>query len=279
MSAVTRASSSPSSPRTLPLVAAFMRRDFAFARSYNLPFIFDLFFGVLQLAIYFFLSRTFEQVGPAELDGAPSYFAFAAVGIVISLVIESAIQGVATKVREGQLTGSLEALMAQPVTSFQLCLGFTGFPFVFAVARAAFYLFIAALVMGLEIDNADWAGLGVIFLTSAAAIASLGILGGAAVMVFKRGDALVGLLVFGLTLISGSLFPVSALPDWLADVGSFQPLRLAFDGARDALFQGSGWGDEALGLAAFAVVSVPAAVWLFAQALDFARRAGSVGEY
>jgi len=256
-----------------------VRRDFAIARSYRFPFVLDAIFGVLELTVYFFLSRTFANVDSAQLSGAPSYFAFAAVGIIISLVIQAAIQGVAERVRQGQLSGSLEALTAQPVNAFQLCAGFTGFPFAFAVVRAAVYLFVAALFLGLDLSETSWIGLGVIFAAASAAIASIGILAGAAMIVFKRGDTITGMLVFGMTLVTGAVFPVSALPGWLEAIGSVLPLRFAFDGARDALFTGEGWGPDALALAAFAAVGLPLAVWLFSRALHAARKAGSLGEY
>ena len=279
MSTATRTSRSPDSPRALRLLGAFLRRDFAVAGSYRFPFVLDMFFGVLQLSVYYFLGRTFVDIGPAELDGAPSYFAFAAVGVVVALVIEAAVQGIAERVREGQLSGSLEALLAQPVTPSQLCLGFTGFPFAFAIVRASIYLLVAGLLLDLELGSADWLGLGVVFAGAGAAIASLGILGGAALVVFKRGDAITGLLVFGMTLVSGAVFPVSVLPGLLETLGSVLPLRFAFDGARAALFEGAGWGDDAIALFAFAVVAIPLSLWLFTRAIVVAQRAGSLGEY
>ena len=185
------------------LLGAFIRRDLAIARSYRAPFVFDFVFGFLQLSVFYFLSRTFEDIPSDQLDGAPDYFAFAAVGIVIALVIEASIQGVAERVREGQLTGSLEALLSQPVGPFQLCVGFVSFPAAFAVLRGLIYLFIAALFLGLQLGEADWVGLLIILITSIGAIASIGVLTGAALMRFKRGEALAGALVFAMTIVSG----------------------------------------------------------------------------
>jgi ABC-type multidrug transport system permease subunit len=256
-----------------------VRRDFANIRSYRFPFVLDTVFGILQLAVYYFLSETFGGVSSADLNGAPNYFAFAAVGAVIALVIESSVQGVAERVRQGQVTGSLEALMAQPVNAFQLCLALTAFPFAFAVVRATLYLIVAGAFMDLDLSNTDWVGLGVVFLIVAAAVASIGVFAGAVVLVFKRGEVITGMLVFGMTLITGAVFPVSALPDWLEAIGGVLPLSFAFDGARDALFEGSGWESDALALTAFAVVALPVAMWTFVQALRAVRKTGTLGQY
>jgi ABC-2 type transport system permease protein len=255
-----------------------LSRDFSIARSYRLPFLFDAFFGVLQLAVVFFISRTFEGVTSASLGGAPNYFAFAAVGIVISLVVEAATEGLAQRIREEQLSGSLEALLSQPLGTIPLCAGFTAFPFAFAVARAAVYLFIAGIWMDLDLSRTSWIGLMVMFLASAAALAALGVLAGAVVMVLKRGEVLATALLFAMTVVSGAAFPIHVLPGWLQAIGHVMPLRFAFDGLRNALFGGD-WAPDVLVLAAFTAAGLPTAIWLFSHALAEVRRAGSLGQY
>jgi ABC-type polysaccharide/polyol phosphate export permease len=261
------------------VAAAFVRRDFLMIRSYRYPFVLDSFFGVRQLAVTYFISETFPETGGVELDGAPSYFAFAAIGIVISLVIEAATQGISSRVREGQLSGSLEALLVQPLTTAQLCSGLVVFPFVFAMARAVIYMTVTVLVMQMDLSNTDWVGFVTIFLLSGAALTPLGVAAAALVLVYKRGDMLGGAVLFLMTLLSGAAFPVSVLPPLLQAIGSVVPLRFAFDGAREALFLGGGWVPEAIGLAGFAVVGIPVSLWLFERALQKARRNGSLGQY
>jgi ABC-2 type transport system permease protein len=279
LTVATRASASRASPPRRVTIAAFLRRDFGITRSYRFPFVLDAISGLFQLGAYFFLSRAFGDVGPAQLNGAPSYFAFAAVGVVISMVIQATVQGMAQRVREEQLCGSLEALMAQPLNALQTCAGLTAFPFAFALVRATIYLIVASFWMDLDVADISFVGVVVIFVLSATALACVGVVAAAVVLVLKRGDVLTNIVVFGMTLVSGSIFPVSALPDWLANLGSILPFRFAFDGARDALFQGSGWGSDALALAGFTVVGFPIAVWLFATALHSIRRTGSLGQY
>src|SRR5919108_1489576 len=92
-------------------------RDFLITRSYRLPFVFDLIFGIANLVIYFYISRTFEGAETSSFGGAPSYFAFAAVGVSLTVVIQSACVGLARRLREEQLTGTFEALVAEPVAS------------------------------------------------------------------------------------------------------------------------------------------------------------------
>jgi len=259
-------------------VRAFAARDFAIARSYRLPFILDAFFGVLQLAVYFFISQTLPQAGD-ELGGAPSYFAFAAVGLVVAIVVQAASEELAYQLRNQQLSGTLEVIVAQPLGVAELCWGLAAFPFVFALARAAVYLAIAAVWMKLDLTQTSWIGLAAVFVVSAVALSAIGLLAGALVIVLKRGEALASMAVFAMTLLGGSVFPISALPDWLEPLAKILPLRFAYEGVRAALFVGEGWGVDVLVLLGYGVVGVPLAVWVFARALRFAARQGSLGQY
>jgi ABC-2 type transport system permease protein len=259
-------------------VRAFVARDFATARSYRLPFILDAFFGVLQLAVYFFISRTLPEAG-AKLGGAPSYFAFAAVGMIVAIVVLAATEELAFEIRAQHLSGTFEVIVAQPLTVVELCAGLAAFPFVFALARASVYLAIASAWMRLDAGRTSWAGLLVVFVVSAVGLSALGLLAGALVIVIKRGEALASMAVFGMTLLGGSVFPISSLPGWLQPFGRVLPLRFAYDGARAALFRGDGWLQDALVLVGFGAVMLPLAVWVFGFALRTAARQGSLGQY
>jgi ABC-2 type transport system permease protein len=261
------------------VISAVVRRDYHVARSYRLAFVLDLLYGVINLVVFFFISETFADASTSELEGAPTYFAFAAVGIALTIVIGAASTGLAARIREEQLTGTLEALVAQPLTTTEVALGLAGFPFLFAIVRAAFYILIAAALLGLDLSNTDWVGFVTVLLASGIALSALGVLFGAVVLIVKRGEVLAGMVTFGMALLSGAFFPVSVLPDWLEPLGAILPTRFAFDGLRAAIFEGAGWGDDALALLAFAVVGFPIAVYAFAQALAHARRAGTLGQY
>jgi ABC-2 type transport system permease protein len=119
----------------------------------------------------------------------------------------------------------------------------------------------------------------VLFVLTGAALATLGILSGALVLLFKRGTTIVGFALFSMTLLSGSVFPISTLPDWLEPVGRALPLRFAFDGVRSALFEGDGWHREALWLAVFGLVGIPIAARAFDRALHHTKRRATLGQY
>lgn len=258
---------------------AVVSRDWQIARSYRAAFALEIVVGAVSLLIYFYISKVFENASSAELQGAPSYFAFASVGVAIGVVAHSTAIGVARRVREEQLTGTLEALVAQPVSSSKMAIAFAGYPFLVATARAAVYLFVADVLLGADYSGAEWEGVVAGLVATALALTAIGVLLGALSVVVKRSEILASIVISLLVLAGGAYFPVSVLPGWVESITIVLPTRLAFDGIRAALFVGGDWADSVLGLLLFALLALPLAIWCFDRALTRARRSGTLGQY
>jgi ABC-2 type transport system permease protein len=259
-------------------LGALVRRDFSITRSYRLAFLLDVFFGIMNLLVFYYISRTLTP-RVDSLQGAPSYFAFASVGIVLSVVMQAATSGITRRIREEQLTGTLEILAMQPISGVQLAVGLTGFPFLFGLARAALYIAFAGLLLELPLGDADVLGFVVMLATTGLALSALGIALGGVVLVVKQGEVFAAVLTFGLTLLSGALFPRDLLPGWLQPFGDLLPTRWALDGLRSALFQGGDWQGAFAALAIESLVLVPLALWMFSALLGVVKRSGSLSQY
>lgn len=258
---------------------ALFVRDFLVARSYRLAVALEVGVGLLDLLFYFLIARTFKGVTPTDLGPAPSYFAFAAIGVAMITVLNAATAAVAARMREEQLTGTLEATLSQPVRAPVLAVGMSGLPFVAGTVRAAIYLLLAVLLLDLSFPEADWLGAGAVLGMSGLALSSFGIASAAMILVVKRGDVFASFGVFAIGLVSGAYFPVSVLPGWLEAIAKVLPPFFSFQGLRSALFGGSGWGDDVLVLGLFAVALLPASLWAFGAALKAAKRSGTISEY
>jgi len=130
-------------------VAALAARDLLLQRSYRLALPFDLFWGLIDLVLYYFISRVVGSPA-ASLGRAPSYFDFALAGVLGSLVVASATSEIASRIREEELTGTLEAICAQPVRSRDLAFGWAAFPIAYAGARVALYLAVSVAFLHLH---------------------------------------------------------------------------------------------------------------------------------
>lgn len=281
--AATQRSSSAGRARVGPVrlprpgvVYALARRDWLVSRSYRIAFLLDLLFGVLSLLIYFFISRTFGDETTRDLAGADTYFDFAAVGVALAVVIQASSVRLAQRVREEQLTGALEILIAQPITALELALGMAGFHFLFAVVRAVAYLFVAGSLLGADFSQADWGGFFVVLAAAGVALIPIGVLLGGTVLVLRRAETPAAFVMLGLSLLGGAYFPISVLPGWLQPLAEVLPTTFAFEGVRAALYRGEGWPLPALKLLAFGLIALPVTVVLFRGALDGARRRGSL---
>ena len=258
---------------------AIVWRDYLTKRSYRMAFALDVLNGMLTLAIYYFISRFFTSPDLAALNNAPTYFDFAAAGIIVAGMITTGSVELVLRLREEQLAGTLETLVGHPVSTGELCLGLVGFPFSFAVGRALVYSVIVFSLAGLDLLHVSWIGLVVVLLAAVAVFAPISNAAAAAVLVMKRAEMFVGLIIGVAIVFSGSVFPISSLPGWLQPIASILPPHLAFDGARNALFRGEGWGLDALKLVAIAAVCIPLAAAIFGRALRIAQRSGSLSEY
>lgn len=260
------------------VVGAVTRRDFQVTRSYRLAFGLDILYGLLQLVTYYFISRVVGTTS-TSLGAAPNYFAFAAVGAVMGGVLSATVYALSGELRNEQLTGTLEALAAQPITSFEFCAGFVSFPLIFASLRASIYLIVASVWMHFDVSKASLPGVVGMIGATAFAFAPIGIFAGAAVLVLKRGTVIVGALISLMSMLGGAFFPVAVLPALLQWVGRSVPVRFAYDGVRAALFAGSGWETDLLALVGYGALMMPIALLAFARALNHARRAGTLSEY
>lgn len=260
-------------------VRALVRRDCRITFSYRTALVSDLAFGFLNLAAYYFISRTLRVRVGRDLGGAPDYFAFAAVGVALSVVLLAAITGVARRVREEQLTGTLEALLVQPISGVELAFGLAGFPFLFAVARALAYLLLGGAFLGLDFGHCDWLGLLASFAASGIGFAALGVALAALVIVFKRADTVGSIGIFGLSLLGGALFPPEVLPTWLHPLSYLVPTRYAFAAVRSALFGTGDWVVPVVVLIAIGTVTMAFALLLFAAAIRQVVKRGTLNQY
>ena len=256
-----------------------MRRDWRIMRSYRTALLSDLGFGFLNLVTYYYISKTVHPSGGQGLDGAPSYFAFAAVGIALTVVLQASVLGLSRRLREEQLTGTLEALLAQPISTPELAAGVAGFPFVFAVARAFLYLLLAGALLGLSFAHCNWPGLVISFMVAGISFAGLGIALAAAVLVFKRAEALGALGTFGLALVGGAFFARHALPPVVRPLSNIVPTQFAFTAVRHALFGGHGWLGPLLALTGVGAITIVVALALFEGAVRYTVRRGTLNQY
>ena len=262
---------------------AFLRRDLRTNRSYRFAFVLQLVGITSSLWMYFFLSRTMGGGQPAVLAAyGGNLFGFIIVGTAFWGLLSTALTGTLNAVRSEQRGGTMEALLVTTTPPWLLVLGGIGLPLLIGLGQLILYLAGAALVFQVDWGRADWGLVALLLVLALAHTATLGLLVAAAIIIVKRGDALVGLLTGVIALLSGIFYPIEVLPAPLQWLARGLPLTHALRGLRQALFHAGSPGEIGsvlLILAGSTVVLGPVAAWALNQALAYARRDGHLAGF
>lgn len=260
------------------LLFAFLRRDLRIAASYKSNLLFTVGGAVVTLTAFYFLAHLVGSVPLGGLGHASDYFSFALLGVATAAALSTLQSSFAKKLRESQLDGSLEPLLATPRSTFALIAAMAAYPSLMAVVRALVLIAAGAWLFGARLSISPL-GFGLTFALSLLAFAPLGLLSAAFVLVAKRGDPFSYLLDAASYLLSGVIYPVSVLPHWLRMAADLLPCTWALEGLRAA---GLGhadirqllptWG----ALLLFSAVLWPASAWALHAARSHIERTGTL---
>jgi ABC-2 type transport system permease protein len=262
---------------------AFVRRDFKVALSYRVAFASDILGLGAQVVVFSFIAKLVDPSRLPTFGGTQvTYLEFVATGLVLNLMLGVLLYRVAGAIRQEQLQGTLEALMATPTATATVQIGSVVSTLLMVPLRATLMMGAIALVFGLGFDPAGIAPAALVMAALVPFAWGLGLATGAAIVTFRRGTGMLGVGTTLLGLASGAVFPLALLPAWLAGIAEWNPLAIAIEGVRDALLGSAGWGEALADVALLVPLSgltLATGIWLFRLALDRERRRGTLGMY
>ena len=263
--------------RQLQAAAAIFRRDLQIFLSYRSLALSAAFSAVFSVALFYYLSRLLSAEGFATPD---DYFAFVVVGLVILSVLQSTLVLSAT-VRAELVAGTFERVLLSPFGAVRGALAMMIFPIVESIVLGTWTLIVATVAFDLPLQ---WSTLPLalpVAVLAALSFSAIALLVTALVVVFKQAPGL-GVLIAGVTLISGLYFPTELLPGWIAWAAAVQPFTPAVELLRHVLV-GLPTAEPAsvylVKLVAFVVVLLPLAAWALAAGIALAQRKGTIIEY
>lgn len=264
-------------------LAAFIRRDWLIARHYRLSSLLTVSDVLVTVAMFYYLSRLIAPsgfLGAAEV-AADGYFAFVVVGMALLRILTVALAGFSTKLREDQLSGSLEALFTSAGPRWVIIVGSGAFDMLRATVTALLLLVIAAIFFGFRIHPTAESAASLLLAvpTTLALFVAVGIAFAGFTLVFRRTLAALSLLTGALSVLGGVYFPVSLLPSPIEELARLLPFTWAVETVRSGLLGGDVELAKLTLLVVAAAVAVPISLNLFRQALDHARRTGTLTHY
>ncbi len=270
-------------PRTFGKIFACFQRDLTIARSYRGAFIYELVEALFSVAMYYYLSRFVQSDELSRvLPSGGDYFAFALVGIAFYDYLAVSFDMFENSLQEARQNGTLEALLVTETSLATQLAGSCIYPFALLAMRTVVYLAWGILLFGFPVAGANWAGAIVVLAVSVASFAALGVLSAAHLLLFKRGTPVRWVFLGVAGLVSGMIYPVSVLPDWLQTVARFIPVTWSLEAMRAAVLGGAAfrelWPAIQI-LVLFAVVLLPVSLAAFAWALRRTKITGTLTHF
>lgn len=268
---------------------AFVWKDFLHEVSYKSAFVLQLGGVVFSVGIWFFFSG-FLQANlreSMELLTGGSLFAFILFGIAPYHYQQVSLRAFGSRFREGQVTGTLEAMLVCPTRTAFVIFGSALYDFISTSFSVVLYIavgigFSLLTASPIALHPAGLPAAVLIFILMVMASVGVGIMAAAFVMYFKRGEVLVTLISSASALLGGVFFPVGALPQSAQHFSRLLPISYTTDGVRRALLTGEGIGElmpHIQVLLLFAAVLLPLGLFVFRVALRAARRDGTLVQY
>jgi ABC-2 type transport system permease protein len=258
---------------------AVLRRDISLAWSYRLNFLLSTFSTFFAVVLWFFFAAF---LGPRAGKTVPGgYFAYVVVGTSLLGYLNVVLHTFAKKIREDQLMGTLEMLLASPSSPFALLTASCLWELILQTVQVSWALALAGL-LGVRFQFGSLPALLLLFVLTLISFAAMGMLAAGILLVFQRGEPVTPFVGALFALLGNVFFPLTVLPRPLAFLARFLPLPYATDGIRKLLLEGAGakavYGDLTA-LAVFAVVLLPLSAVVFAGCLKLARRYGLLSAY
>jgi ABC-2 type transport system permease protein len=264
-------------------IPAFFRRDLLILWSYRTAFFSDWINMLVQVMVFYFLSRIIPADRLPEFGGRPTtYIQFVTVAIALTAFVSISLGRVTSAVNTEQNQGTLEALLMTPTASSTIQLGWVVYDLLYVPLRTAVFLLLMSVLLGVTLSPAGILPTVVMFIPFIPFVWGIGVMSAAAILTFRRGHGLIGMWVALLTLTSGAYFPVRYFPGWLQEVAEFNPMTRVLNGAREALLGHPDWSlvwGVVAPLLPLAAVTLTLGVFAFRLALARERRRGTLGLY
>jgi ABC-2 type transport system permease protein len=252
------------------------------AASYRTGFLLSFGGSVFNILGIFFLSKAFgaNLETPVDRYGG-SYFAFAVVGVAFSTFMGLGLTGIGSRIREGQMMGTLELMLLSPNRLGVLLFSSSLWSHAQALVTLLVFL-LAGVALGIDLSRVNVPMAAASLVLAIVAFNALGLIAASIVIVIKQGNPVSLIVGMASGLLGGVLYPVSVLPGWLQAIGQVLPLTHALELIRRSVLNGEGietlWGPF-LSLTILTAILLPVGLWACSRAVRLAQTDGSLSQY
>tara|TARA_X000000368_G_scaffold280857_1_gene222812 strand:- start:5404 stop:6204 length:801 start_codon:yes stop_codon:yes gene_type:complete len=219
---------------------AQIKKDFLWDFSYKISF-FGQFFGIiLTVFTFFFISRTFEDSTSTFLqEYGNNYFLFAIIGISLADLITLSLRSATKSIREAQAFGYIDSLINSKINPAHLVLCSMLYPCIIGIIKIFLYFLTAKLFYDFQLSAFSSLIVIILSIFTLFSFLGLGFIAASFVLYFKQGDPINFLISLVASALSGVLFPVSVLPEYLRNISELIPLTYGLDMIRKVVIYNS----------------------------------------
>lgn len=187
---------------------------------------------VSSLLMLFVFKLAFDQGGSATSPGGVSFETFLAPGVVMMAILNNAFANTSSSLIIAKVQGNSVDFLMPPLSPMELTVGFLSG----AVTRGILVgLVTYAAVWIMQITPFQVANLfAVIYFSLIASLfmGAVGLLGGIWAEKFDHMAAVQNFVIMPLTMLSGTFYPISRLPEPFVSISHFNPFFQMIDGFR-----------------------------------------------
>lgn len=259
---------------------AFVRRDCLLASSSRLTFAWQLITVLFAAPTMYYLGRLIQPATSPDLQPyGGNYFAFVILGIAFSGFFSAMMGAWASGIRNEHLSGTLDAVLVNPVSIFTVAMGTSLWGTLTAAVQTLAYLLVGRLVFHLTFGQVNSVGAAATVLLTMLVFAALGMISAGLTLMFRSGDPLTGVLAGVSVLVAGVFYPTTILSPPLQRIAQWVPLTHALQAIRLSVLRGAGISAlqvEIMTLLLFAMLLMTLAIIILPAAVRMAKRLGTI---
>ncbi len=251
---------------------AFMERNFFLSRRYwgwEIAFLVYSAAGALSIA---FIGK---QAGDNRLTMTLM------VGAIFWNYLSVVFSWIAETIQIERWEGTLEYTFMAPVRRSTHLLGAVAYAMIYGLIHTAVILVVLIMFFPqLDLSRANFATAGAFMLLGSFSFVGIGMMAAILPLLYvERGAQMTFVLQSVILLVSGVYYSIDVLPGWMQVLSRISPATYVLDGVRRGLIDGA-TVPELLGdvwpLLVMGVVLIPAGLWAFGRAEQYAKRTGKL---
>jgi ABC-2 type transport system permease protein len=203
------------------------------------------------------------------VPGHTNYFDFVAPGLMIMIVMMSAMTGIPRAISHEKEIGTFDGVLSAPISQISVIVGKTVAQSVRGFIQGLLVLILAMVLFGVTVQGSILLAFFMLFLGIFSFI-GVGILFTSMAGDEETGNMVMGLLQFPMMFLSGIFFPIQQMPWFMQEIAHLIPLTYAAAAMRKVMILNAGVSDvlpEIAILLGFGIVTMVIAIPLFRRSM------------